>query len=74
MSSRPIVWKTDRVKASPFAKGKSATAAMKMAKEKEREYKAGENIGFSYISSLKSMGRIPRSDGTYKLGEKYKKL
>jgi hypothetical protein len=40
-------------------------------KEILKKYYKGEKIGFTYISSLKSLGLIPRSDGNYKLGQKY---
>jgi len=40
-------------------------------KEVLKKYYNNENIGFTYISCLKSLGLIPRSDGFYKLGEKY---
>lgn len=31
------------------------------------------SVGFTITSSLKSMGLVPRSDGKFRLGEKYKK-
>ena len=74
MSKRPISWKESRLAISPFAKGRNIKDATKLAKQKEKEYKLGKNIGFSYVSSLKSMGRISRSNGEYILGEKYKNL
>lgn len=36
------------------------------------DYHNGRSIGFTKIASLKSMGLLPRKDGSYKLGEKYK--
>lgn len=74
MSSKPIGWQRARVEISPFAKGKNITDATTFAKQKERDYNSGKNIGFSYTSSLKSMGRIPRSNGEYVLGAKYKNV
>lgn len=67
MSSRPFAWSLDRIKISPFP-------SLAKAKEAEKKYKQGgqKAIGFSYTSSLKSMGRIPRSSGVFQLGEKYK--
>lgn len=65
-------WNKEWISISPFIKGKkSVTEALKYAKQKEKEYNQGKNIGFSYVSSLKSMGRIPRSNGEYVLGQKY---
>ena len=74
MSSRPVAWKNSRIEISPFAKGRSVSEAASLAKQKEKEYKAGKNIGFTYVSSLKSMGRIPRASGQYILGDKYKNV
>jgi hypothetical protein len=42
------------------------------AKAAERAFHRGKSIGFTGRSSLKSMGRIPRSSGCYELGNKYK--
>jgi hypothetical protein len=74
MSSKPFAVKDARVKISPFAKGKTLKEAKAMIREKRAAYKKGEEIGFTYVSSLKSQGLIPRADGTYKLGGKYKNL
>ena len=63
----PYAWKSSSIKKSPFRK-------LKRAKDAETKYKAGQSIGFTAISSLKSLGRIPRSDGCYVLGAKYSKL
>ena len=38
-----------------------------------KAFKAKKQIGFTARSSLKSMGLIPRSNGLYVLGEKYKR-
>jgi hypothetical protein len=35
------------------------------------KYKAGQSVGFTARSSLKSMGLVPRADGCYVLGNKY---
>jgi hypothetical protein len=63
----PYAWKSSSIKKSPFRK-------LERAKDAERQYKAGKSIGFTAISSLKSLGRIPRSDGYYALGAKYSAL
>jgi hypothetical protein len=63
----PYAWKSSSIKKSPFRK-------LKSAKDAEAKYKAGQSIGFTAISSLKSLGRIPRSDGCYVLGAKYSEL
>jgi hypothetical protein len=44
---------------------------MKKALSVERAYHAGNSVGFTARSSLKSQGRIPRADGCYTLGAKY---
>jgi hypothetical protein len=73
---KPYPIKDARVRISPFMKRKNQTIkeAKKVIREKEKAYQSGENIGFTYTSSLKSMGRIPRLDGTYTLGTKYKNV
>lgn len=38
----------------------------------EKKFRKGQSIGFTFVSSLKSMGRIPRSNGCYTLGNKYR--
>jgi hypothetical protein len=63
----PYAWKSSSIKKSPFR-------TLKEAKDAETKYKAGQPIGFTAISSLKSQGRIPRSDGCYVLGDKYSAL
>lgn len=57
-------WDTRKVKKSPFGN-------MKRAKKTEKNFFARKSIGFTATSSLKAMGRIPRSDGCYRLGPKY---
>lgn len=37
-----------------------------------RKWKKGQSIGFTMRSSLKAKGLIPRSNGTYKVSNKYK--
>lgn len=63
----PYAWKSSSIKKSPFR-------TLKRAKDAESKYKDGQSIGFTAISSLKSLGRIPRSDGCYVLGAKYSAL
>lgn len=60
-----------KFKLNPKSVRKSPFRTMTRVKEAERKYKRGESIGFTATSSLKSMGRIPRSSGCYVLGEKY---
>ena len=62
--TKPFSWKTRSVKKSPF-KGMTA------AKKAESSYWAKRSIGFTATSSLKAMGRIPRSSGCYVIGPKY---
>jgi hypothetical protein len=74
MSTRKFAWDNMFIKQSPFIKGKTMKDALILAKQKEKDYNQGYEIGFSYTSSLKSMGRIKRSNGLYVLGDKYKRL
>lgn len=68
-------WNIRFLRHSPFAKGNRTDAEiLRLAKSIQRKYQQGVTVPFSYVSSLKSMGRIPRSDGTYTLGDKYRKL
>jgi hypothetical protein len=60
----------------PFALNKSRVARSPMKTfenvlKSEKNFRKGLSIGFTKVSSLKSMGRIPRSSGCYILGEKY---
>lgn len=57
-------WNTRRVARSPFR-------TLRRARSVERDFHSGKSIGFTARSSLKSQGRIPRSDGCYTLGTKY---
>ena len=56
---------------SPFGKNKTYSKALRDAKAKEIYYENGKSIGFTYTASLKSMGRIRRSNGKFMLGSKY---
>lgn len=59
----------------PITKSRAALSPMKTVlkvKATLARYAKGESIGFTLRSSLKSMGLIPRSDGVYRLGNKYK--
>ena len=62
---KPFPWKTRRVEKSPFR-------TLKRAKTAEKGFYTRRSIGFTARSSLKSMGRIPRSSGCYQLGNKYR--
>jgi len=62
---KPLPYQTRRVKRSPFR-------TLKNAKKAEKSFLSGQSIGFTATSSLKSMGRIPRSSGCYIVGEKYR--
>ena len=62
---RPFSVRRSAVARSPFRK----TARLRAA---ERAWTAGRRIGFTARSSLKSMGRIPRVNGCYVLGRKYR--
>jgi transposase len=53
------------VKRSPFRTLDRLHAA-------EQAFHRGASIGFTARSSLKSMGRIPRKNGCYVLGTKYR--
>jgi hypothetical protein len=72
MKDKKYAYSRARICKSPFSKGKTYEEALKMVKEKEKAYNSGKEIGFSYESSLKSMGIIKRSSGKYTLGKKYK--
>ena len=65
-------YKIEFLKQSPFYKeGRSESDILKLVKEQEKIYLTGMKIPFTYVSSLKSMARVPRVDGKYKLGKKY---
>lgn len=61
---KPFAWKVSRVEKSPFQ-------TLKRAKKAENNYSRGKSVGFTARSSLKSQGRIPRSNGCFELGTKY---
>jgi len=66
---KPFPWNTAKVARSPFR-------TLKTAKKAEKTFRSTRKIGFTARSSLKSMGRIPRTSGKkntcYQLGNKYK--
>lgn len=64
MKTKPFPICKIRVEKSPFRN-------LEKLREILKKYKKGEPIGFTYTSSLKSMGLIPRSNGEYVLGPKY---
>jgi hypothetical protein len=53
-----------RVVKSPFQSNQKVKQAI-------QNYKKGKSIGFTYVSSLKAMGLIPRSNGNYEISKKY---
>jgi hypothetical protein len=63
--ARPYPWDKNLIAKSPF---KSKAAAQRA----ETLHKMGESIGSTQLSSLRAMGRLPRSDGRYELGKKYR--
>ena len=65
MSSKPYSIRPSFVKKSPFSSAESVKKAL-------HQYKKTGKIGFTQLSSLRSMGLIKRADGTYRLGDKYK--
>ena len=64
MADKPYAISRTRVAKSPFSSVDSVKKAL-------GKYKRKEKIGFTQLSSLRSMGLIKRADGAYKLGEKY---
>jgi hypothetical protein len=71
--------KNEKVRTKPYpVSEKFATHSKLQTVTKVRfylkKYKEKAPVGFSIIASLKSMGLIPRSDGTYRLGDKYQNL
>lgn len=69
--SRPFAMNTQMIKISPF-RGNIALVREKISQYKNTRTR--KNVGFTYVSSLKSMGLIPRSNGKYEIGEKYRKF
>ena len=58
----------------PITRENAAKSPMKTTEQVRQclhNYHLGIPIGFSRTSSLKSMGLIPRKDGSYTLGHKY---
>lgn len=66
MSSKPYSIRSSFVEKSPFANVESVKKAL-------QKHKKHQKIGFTQLSSLRSMGLVARADGTYRLGDKYKK-
>lgn len=64
MSSKPYPLKDAWIRASPF-KNKASVLAT------EKKHASGQSIGFTALASLRSMGRVPRTNGTYAVGAKY---
>jgi hypothetical protein len=67
--SKPFPIRKSRVNISPF-KGNMA-----LVREKISQYnnpRTRSKVGFTFTSSLKSMGLAQRADGSYTLGEKYR--
>lgn len=63
----PFPWNPIWVRKSPFVDIQSAKLA-----EYNWKHNGGQSaIGFTATSSLKSMGRIPRTHGKYEIGNKY---
>jgi hypothetical protein len=65
-SKKPFAINKKRASMSPMKTVNSVTRAKK-------NFEKGLSIGFTKVSSLKSMGLIPRSSGCYMLGNKYTK-
>jgi hypothetical protein len=62
----------------PFAvnKKRASISPMKTVNnvvQAKKNFQKGISIGFTRVSSLKSMGILPRSSGCYILGNKYKR-
>ena len=64
----PFPWSKVFLRKSPFRTRKNPR---KEAELVETAYRKGKKIGFTARASLKSMGRIPRSNGCFILGKKY---
>jgi hypothetical protein len=65
--NKPFPYRDVWIRASPFKDKKTIVTI-------EKKYKNGQSIGFTALASLRSMGRLPRSNGVYMLGQKYKAL
>jgi len=64
----PFPWSKKFLRKSPFRTRKNPR---KEAELVETAYRKGKQVGFTARASLKSMGRIPRSNGCFILGKKY---
>jgi hypothetical protein len=62
--TRPFPIQKKRVEKSPFQ-------SIVKVKEALKKYKNKKSIGFTYVSSLKAMGLIPRANKKYELSKKY---
>jgi hypothetical protein len=60
----PFMVLKSRVSKSPFS-------SISRVREAIQKYKKGQKIGFTYVSSLKAMGLIPRAGGRYEVSKKY---
>ena len=67
MRTTPFPYRKEWIRASPFKTKERVIQA-------ENKYKKGISIGFTALASLRSMGRIPRTNGMYLVGDKYKNL
>lgn len=69
LRSKPFPYNDKWIRYSPFS-------SIQSAKNVENLYllHGDKSIGFSQLSSLKSMGRIPRSHGKYEVGQKYQNI
>lgn len=65
MKKTPYAISSTRVQKSPFR-------TIQKVKEILAKYQNHQSIGFTFMSSLKAMGLIPRSNGQYILSQKYK--
>ena len=64
-STKPFKIQEFRVeRARPFKSVEDVRKAL-------RDYKEGRSIGFSRKASLIAMGQLPRTNGRYKVSEKY---
>jgi len=67
-----VPWNDAFLEKSPFYKvAKTLPKARQLARETLKKYVEGQTIGFSFESSLKSMGKIRRQHGRFQLGDKY---
>lgn len=68
-STREYIIEMNQCRKTPYP-----WSAAALARSPFRTRKQVRTKGFSAISSLKSMGRLPRSNGCYVIGQKYKNL